>query len=131
MKLKFAPFCSSRDALSDGILFFQSQKISDFGQKPWAITHGFFSGSPKKVLRKVYRLTGNGKRNLMTLVSVAWHLRVGSYERFKFFIHCTFEWGTNLETKIYCVCVFFCCKELKFHDEHFTDPDASSWEVRE
>ena len=98
MELKFVPFCSSRDALSDGIHFLPRSKFPYFGQKPWTITHGFFSGSPKKVLRKAYHLTGNGKRNLMTLVSAAWHLRVGSYERLKFIIHCTFEWGTNLET---------------------------------
>ena len=98
MKLKFAPFCSSRDALSAGILFLRKSKFSDFGQKPWTITHGFVFGSRKKVLRKVYHLNGYKKRNLMTLVSVAWHLRVGSYERLKFIIHCTFEWGTNLET---------------------------------
>ena len=70
MELKFVPFCSSRDALSDGIIFLPKSKFSDFGQKPWT-THGFFSGSPKTVLRKVYHLTGNEKRNLMALVSVA------------------------------------------------------------
>ena len=37
----------------------------------WPKTMDFFSGSPKKVLRKVYHLTGNEKRNLMALVSVA------------------------------------------------------------
>ena len=62
MKLKFAPFCSSRDALSDD-----------------------FSGSPKNVLRKVCHLNGYEKRNLMALVSVAWHLRMWSYEHLKFF----------------------------------------------
>ena len=66
MKLKFAPFCSSRDALSDGILFCRSQKFQILAKN-----HGFFSGSPKKVLRKVYHLIGNRKRNLMALVLVA------------------------------------------------------------
>ena len=40
MDLKFAPFCSSCDALSDGILFstfFGLRKI-----KPWTIVHGFW-----------------------------------------------------------------------------------------
>ena len=31
----------------------------------------------------------------MALVSVAKHIRVGSYECLKFFVHCTFEWGVN------------------------------------
>ena len=44
---------------------------------PW-----FDFWSSKKVLREVYHLKGNEKRNLMALVSVAQHLRVGSYERF-------------------------------------------------
>ena len=69
MKLKFAPFCSSRDALSDGILFLPKSKFSDFGKKPWTITHGFVFRSPKNVLRKVYHLNGYEKRNLMTFVS--------------------------------------------------------------
>ena len=93
MELKFVPFCSSRDALSDGILFCRNQNFQILAKN-----HGFFSASPKKALRKVYHIIENGKRNLMALVSVAWHLRVGSYERLKFIIHCTFEWGTNLET---------------------------------
>ena len=29
----------------------------------------------------------------MALVSAAQHIRVGSYERLKFLVHCTFEWG--------------------------------------
>ena len=33
MKLKFAPFCSSRDALSDDILFFAEIEISRFWPK--------------------------------------------------------------------------------------------------
>ena len=34
----------------------------------------------------------------MALFLVAWHLQVGIYERLKLVIHCTSEWGTNLET---------------------------------
>ena len=69
MKLKFVPFCSSRDALSDGIPFGRSQNFR-FWQKtmdynPWTITHD------KKVVRKVYYRNGCEKRNLMALVSVA------------------------------------------------------------
>ena len=71
MKLKFAPFCSSRDALSNGILFLPKSKFSVFGKKPWTITHGFVFRSPEKDLRKVYHLNGYEKRNLMTLVSAA------------------------------------------------------------
>ena len=51
-------------------------KFSDFGQKP-----------------------RNEKRNLMTLVSVAQHLHVGSYERLKVLFTVHFEWVTNLEAK--------------------------------
>ena len=80
------------------VSFFAEVKIFRFWPKTMDYNPWFFSGSRKKVLRKVYHLTGNGKRNLMALVSVAWHLRVGSYERLKFIIHCTFKWGTNLET---------------------------------
>ena len=39
--------------------------------KPWTITHGFVFVSPKNVLRKVYHLIRNEKRNLMALVSAA------------------------------------------------------------
>ena len=39
-----------------------------------------------KVLRKVYHLKGNEKRNLMALVSVAQHLRLGSCERLKLLV---------------------------------------------
>ena len=71
MELKFAPFCSSLDARSDGILFLTKSKFSDFGQKPWTITHGLIFWSPKKVVRKVYHSKECEKRNLLTLVSVA------------------------------------------------------------
>ena len=54
------------------VSFFAEVKIFRFWPKTMDyITHGFFSGSPRKVLRKVYHLTGNEKRNLMALVSVA------------------------------------------------------------
>ena len=71
MELKFALFCSSRDALSDGIIFCRSQIFQILAKKPWTITHGFVFGSPGKVLRKVCHLKVNEKRNLMALVSVA------------------------------------------------------------
>ena len=71
MRLKLAPFCSYKDALSDGILFLPMSNFSDFGQKPWTITHGLILASPKKVLRKLCHLKENEKRNLMALVSVA------------------------------------------------------------
>ena len=35
------------------------------------IVHGFYFGSPKNVVRKLYHLEDNEKSNLMTLVSVA------------------------------------------------------------
>ena len=66
MKLKFAPFCSSRDALSDGILFCRSQIFPILAKN-----RGFVFRSPEKVLRKVYHLIGYEKRNLKTLVSAA------------------------------------------------------------
>ena len=53
------------------VSFFAEVKFSDFGKKPWTITHGFGFRSPEKVLRKVYHLNGYEKRNLMALVSVA------------------------------------------------------------
>ena len=34
-------FCSSCDALSNGMLFLPESKCSDYGQKPWTIVHGF------------------------------------------------------------------------------------------
>ena len=68
MKLKFVPFCSSRDALSDGIPFGRSQNFPFLAKKPWTITHGFVFVSPQKVVRKVYYRNGYEKRNLMTLV---------------------------------------------------------------
>ena len=72
MELKFAPFCSSRDALSDGILFCRSQNFPFLAKNHGLyITHGFVFQSPEKVLRKVYHLNGYEKRNLMTLVSAA------------------------------------------------------------
>ena len=70
--------------------FLPKSKSSDFGQKPWTIVHGFVFGSPKKVVRKVCHSIVNEKRNLMALVSAAQHLPVESYERLKYFTHCTF-----------------------------------------
>ena len=70
MKLKFAPFCSSRDAPSDGILFCRSQNFP-FLTKTMDYNHGLIFGSPKKVVRKVYHPKGNEKRNLTVLVSAA------------------------------------------------------------
>ena len=52
MKLKFMPFCSSRDALSDEIIFLPKSKFSDFGQKPWTIVHGFFFWKSEKSFKK-------------------------------------------------------------------------------
>ena len=50
MKLKFAPFCSSRDALSDGILFFFAKvkifrfwpKTMDYNKAFWPKSTSFF-----------------------------------------------------------------------------------------
>ena len=55
--------------------------------------------SPKKVWRNVCCPKENEKRNLMAFVSVAQHLRVGSYERLRFLFTVHFEWRINLETK--------------------------------
>ena len=60
--------------------------------------HVFF-GNP--VLLKVCHSKGNEKRNLMALVSVAWHLRVGSYERQNFLSTVHLNGETNLETKAF------------------------------
>ena len=73
--------------------FLPKSKFSDLNQKPWTIVHGFIFVRRKKVVRKVCHSEGDEKRNLMALVSAAYRLRVGSYERQKFFIDCTFEWG--------------------------------------
>ena len=53
------------------VSFLPKLKFSDFGQKPWTIVHGFFFGSPEKVLRKVCHLNRYEKVNLMKLVSAA------------------------------------------------------------
>ena len=63
-ELKFVAVCSSCRALSDGILFWESQ---NFDQKPWTIVHGLILESPKKGLRNVCNSKGNEKRNLMAL----------------------------------------------------------------
>ena len=37
----------------------------------------------------------------MAFVSAAQHIRVGSYERLKSFVHCTFEWDVkSVEQKV-------------------------------
>ena len=41
MKLKFALFFSSSDALLDRILFLPVSKFSESGQKPWTIIRRF------------------------------------------------------------------------------------------
>ena len=73
MKLKYAPICSSRDALSDNtlLLFFAEIQIFRFWPKTMDYSPWFDFVSPKKVLRKVYHSIGNEKRNLMALVSAA------------------------------------------------------------
>ena len=70
--------------------FFAEVKIFRFWPKTMDYSPWFFSGSPKKVLRKVCHPTGNEKRNLKALVSVAEHVQAQSYKRLKFFIRCTF-----------------------------------------
>ena len=71
------------------VSFLAKVKIFRF-YSPW-----FVFASPKKVLRKVCHSKGNKNKSLTTLVSVAQHIQVGSYERSKLFIHCTFEWGVG------------------------------------
>ena len=51
MELKFVPFCSSSDALSDGSLFFTEVKIFRFWPKTMDYNPWFFFVSSKKVLR--------------------------------------------------------------------------------
>ena len=51
--------------------FFAEVKISIFRPKTMDYSPWFDFCTPKKVLRKVYHLKGNEKRNLMALVSVA------------------------------------------------------------
>ena len=53
------------------VSFFAEVKFFRFWTKTMDYNPWFFSGSPEKVLRKVYHLKGNEKRNLMALVSVA------------------------------------------------------------
>ena len=72
MQLKFVPFCSSKDALSDGILFCQSQHFHILAKNHGLyVAHGLILASPKTVWRKVCHPKTNEKRNLMALVSVA------------------------------------------------------------
>ena len=75
--------------------YFAEVKIFRFWPKTMDYSQVFFLASPKKVLRKVCRYKGNEKRNLMALVSVAWHIRAQSYKRIEFLIHSTFEWGAK------------------------------------
>ena len=52
------------------VSFFGEVKMFRFWPKTMgykSITHGLISGSPKKVLRKLYHRKGNEKRNLMAL----------------------------------------------------------------
>ena len=74
---------------------FDIVKIFRFWPKTMDYSPWVFFGSPKKVLRKVCHPKGNEKRNIMALVSVAWHVRAQSYEHIEFLIHCTFEWGAK------------------------------------
>ena len=112
MKLKFVPFCSSCDALSDGILFCRSQ-IFHFLAKNHGlyIVHGLILRVRKNVVRKVCRSKGHEKRSLTAFVSVSQHLQQGNYERLKFFICCTFKWGI-LATKTFSIPKL---KELQCH----------------
>ena len=79
--------------------FFAKVKIFRFWPKTMDYSQVFFLASPKKVLRKVYHSKGNGKRNLLMLISVAQHLRVGSYERLKLFLYSAFEWADESEDR--------------------------------
>ena len=75
--------------------FLVEVKFFRFWPKTMDYSPCFFLGGPKKVLRKVCHPKGNEKRNLMALVSVAWHVRAQSYEHIEFLIHCTLEWGAK------------------------------------
>ena len=70
MKLKFAPFCSSRDALPM-ISFKAKVKIFIFWPKTMDYNPWFDIWSPKKLLRKVCHTKLNKVKNLLALVSVA------------------------------------------------------------
>ena len=67
------------------VFFCRSQKFFRFWPKTMDCSQWFDFRTTKKVLKNVYHLKGNEKRNLIVLVSVAWHFRVGSYERLIFF----------------------------------------------
>ena len=47
-ELKFAPFCSSLDTLSNESIFLPKSKFSFSAQEPWTIVHGLIFGSPEK-----------------------------------------------------------------------------------
>ena len=79
------------------VSFFAEVKIFRFWSKTMDYSQVFFLASPKKVLRKVYHSKGNEERNLMTLISVAYRLRVGSYEHLKLFLYSAFEWADESE----------------------------------
>ena len=70
--------------------YFAEVKIFRFWPKTMDYSQVFFLASPKKVLRKVCHYKVNEKRNLMALVSVAWHVQAQSYKRLNFFVHYTF-----------------------------------------
>ena len=72
--LKQASFCYFQRGLSHDILFakfWRGHRFVQILRKPKVIVQGFFSRVRKKVLRKVYHIKVNEKRNLMALVSVA------------------------------------------------------------
>ena len=77
------------------VSFFAELKIFIFRPKTMDYSPWFRFWESEKVRRKVCHPKVIEKRNLMALLSVAWHLPVGSYELLKFRLHCTFEWGNK------------------------------------
>ena len=79
------------------------QNTMDYNKAFWPKLSSFFVvlllRKLEKVLRKVCHSNGNQKRNLMAFVSVAYHLRIGSYERLKFLSTVHLNGATNLGTK--------------------------------
>ena len=64
MKLKFAPFCSPRDALSYGILFCRNQNFQILAENHGLyIVHGLIFASPKKFSEK-YAVLNRTKREI-------------------------------------------------------------------
>ena len=79
MKLKFAPFCSSLDALSDGIIFWPKSNFSVSGQKPWTIVRRFGRSRGHSLWSFYSILEGAMKLKFAPFCSAEIHVTIGTH----------------------------------------------------